>query len=852
VGDKDGLRLQLFDLTAASARYRRDYDLQRPEYSQFEQWWIRQGGSPPADPKDGPPPFFHCRSGTVHALGGDEAWVGDGTGSCRLAPEGFTYTIASSSSQGAICKLTVRHPRIRPTTSQYVAIATYNPNVGPCWSTRGKKDTRLDTTAAVVWFTDEEMHRPLTVSLGTNEVPDGALVGPRRISLPAPGMVFVQDDTTHGHYFGEDGAFAADSASRDAWKPGQTERIWLELTEGAPVSGEVFGYYRKQAWKKNPILGTAQSSWQEQEHGVGRYRTQKSVLYGRDILVLEPVWERHFSEPHPAYREANQGLAQRDVMFVMDIVYNPVSNEVIALVNEDPSDPSRPDDVRLVAYPAADGVGKREVDLPEASLGRLSLGTFTDLAVSPDGDVLVLDQVNAEVSILAAAGGVEATLAVPGDTRRIAGGPADTVFVLRGSGYVERVRRADGAVTARFDARLAPRSDPATLTALVADGSGRVYVTDGLSNVVLVYEPGASSTLQPGEGECVFASTKDAQPARLFRGDSTRVTLGLMGQCGIGAAPADIVIVAQLLDPSDRRMVRRVIDIVSGVDVHRHRIGFVGSNANNVQALTDDRSAVIRAAGRYFPGSVPVKLALQEARKLIDVDDGRQHVILLSWYYCSKDLDVLCRDPLAEPLAEEITSAGIRIVVARSDRNDVPDHARLLASSGEDVIPPGADPLPRLVQYTVPENPATNLTLTDRLPANMHLVPGSPNPAAVVTGPEVRWDAPVLGESGARFTLDVQPQEAGRWPTNSEAAATFTDGWGQARRVVFPVPEVEVLDNPPTATPTAEEPTSTPPPTVTPATPTVVGPTRVPTGTPGETRWRVCLPWLANGFEGPE
>jgi len=69
------------------------------------------------------------------------------------------------------------------------------------------------------------------------------------------------------------------------------------------------------------------------------------------------------------------------------------------------------------------------------------------------------------------------------------------------------------------------------------------------------------------------------------------------------------------------------------------------------------------------------------------------------------------------------------------------------------------------------------------------------------------------------------------------------------------VPVVEVLDNPPTATPTAEEPTSTPPPAVTPVTPTVVGPTRVPTGTPGApggTAWRVYLPWLANGYAGPE
>jgi len=45
-------------------------------------------------------------------------------------------------------------------------------------------------------------------------------------------------------------------------------------------------------------------------------------------------------------------------------------------------------------------------------------------------------------------------------------------------------------------------------------------------------------------------------------------------------------------------------------------------------------------------------------------------------------------------------------------------------------------------------------------------------------------------------------------------------------------------------TATAEEPMPTPPPTV--------APTWVPTATPGETTWRVCLPWLANGYAGPE
>jgi len=123
-------------------------------------------------------------------------------------------------------------------------------------------------------------------------------------------------------------------------------------------------------------------------------------------------------------------------------------------------------------------------------------------------------------------------------------------------------------------------------------------------------------------------------------------------------------------------------------------------------------------------------------------------------------------------LTHSVTAVDLDPLPAELPDQRYASHEYTLASNADTLILPGADPIPYLLEFRVPDNHATNLTLTDRLPANMlPLVPNSPNPAAVVTGPEGRWDVPVLGESGARFTLDVQLQEAGRWPTNSAAAS---------------------------------------------------------------------------------
>jgi hypothetical protein len=87
--------------------------------------------------------------------------------------------------------------------------------------------------------------------------------------------------------------------------------------------------------------------------------------------------------------------------------------------------------------------------------------------------------------------------------------------------------------------------------------------------------------------------------------------------------------------------------------------------------------------------------------------------------------------------------------------------------------------------------------------------------------------------------------QVGQWPTNVQAVANFTDGWGKPGQIVFPVPQVDVIAPTPTSvepTPTSPPETPTPPPTPTPVgrpvfLPFVVRDYAMPTAGPGPGVW---------------
>ncbi len=136
-----------------------------------------------------------------------------------------------------------------------------------------------------------------------------------------------------------------------------------------------------------------------------------------------------------------------------------------------------------------------------------------------------------------------------------------------------------------------------------------------------------------------------------------------------------------------------------------------------------------------------------------------------------------------------------------------------------------------------------SLVITDRVPINMRLLAASVRPpATILPNPDpassalIRWDlAPVpLGAAPPVLSYQLEPLETGRHPTNVDAAAVYTDGLDYPGRVLFPVPEVEVIG--PTQTPPpspSPEASATPLPGITPS--PSPSPTLLPTATPRPT-----------------
>jgi uncharacterized protein YegL len=127
--------------------------------------------------------------------------------------------------------------------------------------------------------------------------------------------------------------------------------------------------------------------------------------------------------------------------------------------------------------------------------------------------------------------------------------------------------------------------------------------------------------------------------------------------------------------------------------------------------------------------------------------------------------------------------------------------ARLIAIAGsQDQYFPAPTPedledVYREVALAVVTTGVGELVVTDDIPSNMALVPGSVTPTADESTPgRLVWRAPRVGATGWSGTYRLRPREAGTHPTNVLAFAEYTDNDAARRRADFPVPTVDVVD----------------------------------------------------------
>ncbi len=817
VADKRGQRVQLFNVADQAAldagqpplAPRRVYDLRDAKFTQNSQT---------------------CSGNRVNALGNDQVFMGQGESACLVDTRTVTFAIASSASSGTICRDTVRLPFLRADTQQYFALAEYDPNPGKC----GDKRQDVPTAPVVVSYSDTSLRQVAGVfhAISNDDSQTPVLFSPQQVSMSDADHIFVSDNSSVFRFFDRDGqqvaTAARDTRAGDFSTDFEVFRIMNGV--GADTVGEVFG---------NFVHFTRSATSQSGEVGIGRFKTVQKRTQNGPEDVIEAVWA-----------DAQVVSSGRLRIEFGPVAFNPITSEVLAVRVETVAQ-QRTTNVVVVRYTADGRKLSPSWDIPDDGL----VNPYVDMLVGPDGRVYLLDDLNDVVRVLAADGTPLLDVPVAFDARAVAGGPPSpdgSVFVLREPGSIERLAD-DGRVTARLDGRPLAFSDPTTLTDLVVDGDGRVYVADGQTSLITVLEQSADpdEIPVPDDGECLFKGHADAQPTQLDLGDATTVTLHLAGRCGTDEDPADIVVVVPFYRQLDQGTdpaagtINELLRLTARVNFDRHRLGIVSYyNTTAVELpLTSERqeyTGAVRDVTRFNPPSDQVKArlknAMEEAAKLF-TDDGRRRVmVLMNADYCSTETERTPGEcagyPPAEDTALAIRQSGVTIISVgfgggggggggRGPR--IGGGAALLASSDEDVLFSADQAHRRMVRYRLPAALATDLTLTDRLPANMAVNTASISNGGTWQAPNVVWTAASVDFDGLTESVVVTPTEGGTLLVSEETVADFVDGWGAAQHVTFPVPEVEVIAPTPTASPTPEH---TPTPTAT-ATPEATGPSTV-------------------------
>ncbi len=810
VGDKRGARVQLFDLATAEElggetpppafTLRRSYDLLNPRYTQGDN---------------------SCRATRMNAMGGDKVFIGEATQACILDGRDYDFAIAASANSRSICKDTVTLPRLNAMTQDYYALAQNDPNTGRC----GEKRTELDTTPVIVKYGDESLKSVETIwEAASNENSDNPLLfAPNRITMPSTNHLFVSDNSAQLRYFDLEGQQVATSerASSSGSFGGDFEFFQVIQASGGDVLGEIYGYY---------LNGQRSGGNFVVEGGIGRFQNVERRSQQGTETVIEPIW----TDPL---------VSSFEEIEVPALAWNHVTKELL-VVRVDVVEQQRTQNVQIVRYNEEGRELQPPIELPDDG----SANPYTDLKVATDGRIFALDDFEDLVRIMAPDGTPIVDVPVAFDARRVAGGPPSpdgAVYVLREPGSIERYAD-DGTITARLDGRPLDFSDPTTLSDLTVDGSGRVYVADAQSSLITVFAPSSDRLVLPvpGDGACEFVGETTASPTTLDLGATSAISISMLGKCGIFEEPADIVVTVpyfgrlqQGVDPA-RTLITEMKQLVSRVNFSKHRAGIVSFYTGTTVdlPLTNDRDAYFEATEnitRFNPPNENVKQRLkdgmEEAFTLFDDDTRRKVLVILNADYCNPENEFFpgqCQGiPPAEDTALLLRQNGVTIIVINSFG------AFDLASSDEDALFGSAEAHRRMVLYEPPANLATDITLTYQVPADI-----TPDEATIVgtgdgvwSAPNLAWTQPEMGFNGGAYGVAIEPQVGGTMPIADSLVAAFTDGWGQAQTLTFPIPQLEVI-------PPAETPTATP----VPATQTPLPPTPTPEPV------AIYLPWTGN------
>jgi uncharacterized protein YegL len=324
---------------------------------------------------------------------------------------------------------------------------------------------------------------------------------------------------------------------------------------------------------------------------------------------------------------------------------------------------------------------------------------------------------------------------------------------------------------------------------------------------IWVFEPAES----PGRdavqaGACWTGADKTAAPSAVRVGDEVTVTLSVQGGCPGAAAPAQVVV---LLDTSRSMNWEEAIDRAKQASLAA--LGVMDSRAVDVALVTFDDDADLVVPLTREHARVAASIAAAEAWGDSHLAAGLQAATAELGgerrAAGARQLIVLVTDgeyaDAAGQAAQAARAAGIDIVAVALPHGSASTAVDKLAAVTGDRSRVLVEPDPEtaalaaraLAGYRQEPGLFAAVEVTDRIAADMRLVPGSPLPAALLDGDTLRWRlADVAASSGVEVRYRLQPLAPGVLPTNVEASAAYTDALGSQGSLSFPVPFVYAWD----------------------------------------------------------
>ncbi len=332
----------------------------------------------------------------------------------------------------------------------------------------------------------------------------------------------------------------------------------------------------------------------------------------------------------------------------------------------------------------------------------------------------------------------------------------------------------------------------------------------------------------PEEGECVGWGDKAASSSA-YLGGRAGITLTFQAYCRASTIPLHIAFV---LDGSEtmagektRQMKAGVIDLVESLAMEDHPTTEVAVIEFNSRAytrcrLTASESRTLACIRRIrSEGEAAIDLGLREG--LIELVRGRsddQAEIHEALVLVSDGQNQAGCVPVLQA-ANQAKSQGLLLLTVcvgedcdtqcLRQASSAPRYHYEIANIG------GLASVFDQIREELPRPVLRSLSITDAVPDNFVYIADSAVPEPTYVSHDrsrLTWTSSYVPLDGVTITLDVEPRELGRHPTNVEARAIYEWRDHSERELVYPVPYVDVV-RPSSATATR---TASPAPTATP------------------------------------